>query len=104
MRATLRVACRSPRTSVRACLRAGPACWDGVMRSPVRMFSPLSRPSPPSVDPDPERKVPRRLARVPRTTKVLIGLLLAALLLVLADRLAVMYAEKRAEQTLQRKL
>ncbi|MFD8387100.1 DUF2993 domain-containing protein [Streptomyces sp. NPDC059679] len=85
------------------------------MRSPVRMFLPLSRQSPQSVDspqsvnpdperPDPERKVHRGLARIPRTTKVAIGILLGAMLLVLADRCAVMYAEKRAERTLQHKL
>ncbi|MFI0736384.1 DUF2993 domain-containing protein [Streptomyces sp. NPDC021225] len=74
------------------------------MRSPVRMFSPLSRPSPQSDHPDPERKVPRGFARVPRTRKVVIGLLLGAALLVLVDRCAVLYAEQRAEQTLQRKL
>ncbi|MES4901481.1 MULTISPECIES: DUF2993 domain-containing protein [unclassified Streptomyces] len=41
---------------------------------------------------------------MPRTTKVVIGLLLVAVLLVLVDRFAVMYAEKRAEQTLRHKL
>ncbi|MEU7238869.1 LmeA family phospholipid-binding protein [Streptomyces sparsogenes] len=45
-----------------------------------------------------------RLGRVPLTTKLVAGLLVGATLLVVADRCAAMYAEKRAEQTLRDKL
>ncbi|MFE2185076.1 DUF2993 domain-containing protein [Streptomyces sp. NPDC059455] len=45
-----------------------------------------------------------RFRAVPRTAKALIGLVVLALLLVLGDRWAVMYAERKAEQELQKKL
>ncbi|MBI0378719.1 DUF2993 domain-containing protein, partial [Streptomyces albiflaviniger] len=45
-----------------------------------------------------------RFRAVPRTAKALIGVVVLALLLVLADRCAVMYAERKAEQELQKKL
>lgn len=45
-----------------------------------------------------------RFTAVPLTAKVLIGLLVSATLLVLGDRWAVMYAERKAEATLQQKL
>ncbi|MEU1788594.1 DUF2993 domain-containing protein [Streptomyces sparsogenes] len=58
--------------------------------------------------PEPERAGRRggrgRLGRVPLTTKLVAGLLVGATLLVVADRCAAMYAEKRAEQTLRDKL
>ncbi|MET7764731.1 DUF2993 domain-containing protein [Streptomyces sp. NPDC005393] len=45
-----------------------------------------------------------RFKAVPLTAKLLIGLLALAMLLVLGDRWAVMYAERKAEVTLQKKL
>ncbi|WNE97974.1 DUF2993 domain-containing protein [Streptomyces luomodiensis] len=45
-----------------------------------------------------------RFKAVPRTAKALIGLVVLGLLLVLGDRWAVMYAERKAEQQLQKKL
>ncbi|OMI33164.1 hypothetical protein SPAR_42921 [Streptomyces sparsogenes DSM 40356] len=58
--------------------------------------------------PEPERTGRRggrgQLGRVPLTTKLVAGLLAGATLLVVADRCAAMYAEKRAEQTLRDKL
>ncbi|MBU3870833.1 DUF2993 domain-containing protein [Streptomyces sp. 4503] len=45
-----------------------------------------------------------RFRGIPRTAKALIGLLVLGLLLVLADRCAVMYSERKAEQELQKRL
>ncbi|MEU5273401.1 LmeA family phospholipid-binding protein [Streptomyces hygroscopicus] len=45
-----------------------------------------------------------RLKAVPRLAKALIGLVVLGLLLVLGDRWAVMYAERKAEEQLQKKL
>ncbi|MFI1256997.1 DUF2993 domain-containing protein [Streptomyces netropsis] len=50
------------------------------------------------------RRRRRRLSAVPRATKLLFGVVACAAFLVLADRCAVMYAEKKAQQTLQRQL
>ncbi|MEU1665011.1 LmeA family phospholipid-binding protein [Streptomyces sparsogenes] len=72
-------------------------------RQPKPESDPQSDPQP-----EPERAGRRggrgRLGRVPLTTKVVAGLLVGATLLVVADRCAAMYAEKRAEQTLRDKL
>ncbi|MFE2441349.1 DUF2993 domain-containing protein [Streptomyces sp. NPDC021218] len=45
-----------------------------------------------------------RFRGIPLTAKALIGLLVLGLLLVLADRCAVMYSERKAEQELQKRL
>ncbi|WP_338931879.1 DUF2993 domain-containing protein [Streptomyces netropsis] len=50
------------------------------------------------------RRRRRRLSAVPRATKLLFAVVACAAFLVLADRCAVMYAEKKAQQTLQRQL
>ncbi|MEV6780122.1 LmeA family phospholipid-binding protein [Streptomyces syringium] len=50
------------------------------------------------------RRRRRRFSAVPRTAKLLFGVVACAAFLALADRCAVMYAEKKAQQTLQRQL
>ncbi|MEU1942503.1 DUF2993 domain-containing protein [Streptomyces sp. NPDC059474] len=50
------------------------------------------------------RRGRKRFRGIPLTAKTLIGLLVLGLLLVLADRCAVMYSERKAEQELQKRL